>query len=305
MKNCMLVLIIGIFICSCANQKRIAHAKSSVESSKKIISESATTLEAIGEKIEQKKQGESVDSSIHNKFEDVLNALKKNLEEAGKSVKAVEFFLEKRSNFNKSKYNEALKSHLQQLDSFKLSEARRDRIYELLSEAVKAKSFEKYGLGAFFDPGVYEISPSASKLVARSFAPAIDSMAALSNRFADVKRGVQLVIVGYADASPIGRGTALYAKLKNYLKLENPGKEKLNMALSDLRAASLLSNLENIMKTYASKFANYDQLTIGSVSYGRGEAVPFKNITDYSDNDERRRVVVFYWAILPDLEGLN
>ena len=59
-----------------------------------------------------------------------------------------------------------------------------------------------------------------------------------------------------------------------------------------------------MMKNNVSKFANLQQLTVGYVSYGRGEALPFKNITNYTDDDERRRVVVFYWAVLPEVEDL-
>ncbi|MCH5600475.1 hypothetical protein [Niabella ginsengisoli] len=192
--------------------------------------------------------------------------------------------------------------YISQLDSFNQNRIKRDRIYELLNEAVKVKAFEKYGLGAFFDPGVYKIAPSGFNLLSRSFLPAIDSMAALSNRYTDVKRSIHLVIVGYADALPFSTETALYKELKNYLNVDDPSKEQLNLALSDLRAAELLKNLKMIMRDNASKFTSFNQLAVGSTSYGRGEALPFKNVTNYTDNDERRRVVVFYWAILPELD---
>lgn len=296
-------LLLGVFLASCGMQ-RMTSARQKAEEVKGLINNNLETLKKVESDVDQKINNQTVDSLISTAFSDVISELRNDLEKNQKTVAAVEFFLEKRSNFAGIDYKADVKQRLNELDSFRLRSKIRDRIYGLLSEAVKMNAFQKYGMGTFFNSGIYKISSSAFGAVSNAFSPAIDSMAALSNRYADIKRTAHLVIVGYADAVPITPGTGLYKELKNYLGISNPTNPELNQALSELRASELLRNLKIIMKDNAVKFTNYDRLDIGYMSYGRGQALPFKNITDYTYNDERRRVVVFYWAVLPDTEGL-
>jgi len=297
-------LFLGAFIASCGTQKKMASAHQKAQEAKGMINDNLETLNKVESDVDAKMNNQTVDSLISAAFSDVISELRNDLEKNQKTVAAVEFFLTKRSNFVGSDYKADVKQRLNELDSFRLKSKTRDRIYGLISEAVKMNAFQKYGMGTFFNPGIYRISPSAFGAVSNAFGPAIDSMAALSNRYADVKRTAHLVIVGYADGVPITPGTGLYTELKNYLSISNPKNPELNQALSELRASELLRNLKVIMRDNAVKFTNYDRLDIGYMSYGRGQALPFKNITDYTDNDERRRVVIFYWAVLPDTDSL-
>jgi len=301
MKTFYTSLIIGILMTSCGTQKRMAAASEKNQIARESISTDSASLSSLQAEMMKKLGQQSVDSSINKKIISLLSALQNDLGKIQNTVNAVDFFLETRKNFRSSHYENGVKTYMVQLDSFQLQKKTRDRIYQLLDEAVKMEAFKKYGMGAFFEPGIYRIAPSAFSSVNRSFQPAIDSMSAISNRYHDIKRTAHLVIVGYADATPITPGTALYNELKGYIRQPDPNNEQLNLALSDLRANELLRNLKMIMHTSAPQFSNYNQLKIGYTSYGRGEALPFNNITDYTDNDERRRVVVFYWAILPEL----
>jgi len=40
-------------------------------------------------------------------------------------------------------------------------------------------------------------------------------------------------------------------------------------------------------------------VNIELVQEGRGEENPNAAITDYTDNDARRRIVLFFWSLLP------
>ncbi|GAB3414477.1 hypothetical protein GCM10027516_04950 [Niabella aquatica] len=275
-----------------------------VEEAKNLVREDAESLKKLQESVRQKTDNQTVDSLISGTFAEIISSLRRDLEKNQKTIAAVAFFLDKRSNFTKSNYRKHVQPHVEGLDSFYLKNGTRDRIYELLSEAVKVNAFQKYGMGAFFQPGVYKILPSGFNLVSSAFMPAIDSMAALSNRYTDIKRTAHLVIVGYADGVPVNPSTKLYTELKEYLALPEPDNAALNLALSDLRAQELLRNLKIVIRNNANKFASPERLNIGYISYGRGQALPFKNITDYTENDERRRVVVFYWTVLPDIDAL-
>ncbi|MCH5715309.1 hypothetical protein [Niabella hibiscisoli] len=126
-------------------------------------------------------------------------------------------------------------------------------------------------------------------------------MSAISNRYPDVKRTAHLVIVGYADATPITPGTKLYNELKSYMRKDNPESEQMNQALSDLRANELLRNLKIIMKTSASRFSNYNQLKIGYSSYGRGRPYHLITLQIIRKMMNAEEWSYFYWAILPEL----
>ncbi len=294
-------VIIGAFITSCGTQKRIAATTEKNKTTRESINADSIALSGLQAEMLKKLGQQGVDSSLNKKIVSLLSTLQDDLSQIQQTVNAVDFFLETKKNFRPNNYEDDVKSYVTRLDSFQLQKKTRDRIYQLLDEAVKIQAFQKYGMGAFFEPGIYRIAPAAFSSVNQSFQPAIDSMSAISNRYPDIKRTAHLVIVGYADATPITPGTKLFNELKSYMKQPDPQSVQMNQTLSDLRANELLRNLKIIMKTSASKFSSYNQLKIGYSSYGRGQALPFNNITDYTDNDERRRVVVFYWAILPEL----
>lgn len=295
-----MLLLCSIFFYACGSQKRLAAVRATADRSKAALATDAAVLDAIRRARVQKGLIGDVDSSVGSQVDALLDRLKSDLDALGETVAAVAFFAEKKAGFTRSGKRRQFNALINRLDSFNLHQEKRDRIYDLLNEAVTVLAVAQYNQGAFFDPGVYQIKSSGFETIRQSFLPAIDSMAALSNRYADVNRKIHLVIVGYADATPIDVHSPLYQGLKTYLNMTDPTRAQLNIALSDLRAAELLSNLERVLQSNAHRFNNYDQLKISSACYGRGEALPFKNITDYRDSDERRRVVVFYWAILPE-----
>lgn len=299
-KICACISVV-IILASCGTQKRIAATAEKNRVIRESINRDSATLGNLQAEMMKKLGRQTVDTSINAKIVSVIATLQQNLDKIQETVDAVDFFLQSKKNFRPANYEDDVQSYVLRLDSFQLQKKTRDRIYQLLDEAVKMEAFQKYGMGAFFEPGIYRIAPAAFNSVSQSFQPAIDSMSAISNRFPDIKRTAHLVIVGYADATPITPGTKLYNELKGYLKQPDPASVQMNQALSDLRANELLRNLKIIMRTSAPQFSSYNHLKIGYSSYGRGEALPFNNITDYTENDERRRVVVFYWAILPDL----
>jgi len=41
-------------------------------------------------------------------------------------------------------------------------------------------------------------------------------------------------------------------------------------------------------------------LRIAYLAVGQGEEYPLPYITDYRDDDERRRIVLCYWSVLPE-----
>lgn len=288
-----------LLLTSCGSQKRLASANQKAQAAKKTIEDNAARLAHIERIADNKLDSASLDSTLTGKITEVVGKLKSNLNKIAETVNAVELFSQKKSNFNERNYYTSTKQYIDRLDSFQASSNTRDRVYQLLTEAVNIKAFSQFEMGAFFESGAYKIPPTAIQRLSSSFQPAIDSIILQSNKYADIQRKAYIVFVGYADAMPINPGSNLYQELGQYLKIEEPASNQLNDMLSNLRAGELLRNMKILMHNNAQKLRGYNKLSIDYVGYGRGEAIPFKNITNYSDDDSRRRVVVFYWSILP------
>ena len=47
-------------------------------------------------------------------------------------------------------------------------------------------------------------------------------------------------------------------------------------------------------------FTGDDKLKFNYYGYGQGETYPSKKITNYQEDDERRRIVLIYWSVIPD-----
>ena len=80
------------------------------------------------------------------------------------------------------------------------------------------------------------------------------------------------------------------------------GKEDLNKELSELRAMELIKQLTSMFKQKVSEIKNIDQLSVEYIGQGRGEEYPIPTIKDYKDDDDRRRIVLCYWAVLPNIQ---
>ncbi|MCH5600474.1 hypothetical protein [Niabella ginsengisoli] len=95
MKNLIATVILSVFICSCGIQQRFFSARAKAVETKQIINTDTAELNKIITAVIEKVEKEGVDSSINNRFNEIIRKLKKDLEETEKTVHAVDFFLEK------------------------------------------------------------------------------------------------------------------------------------------------------------------------------------------------------------------
>lgn len=303
-KNLYLVISLVTLTVACGTQKRLTSAKQKVLIAKESISQKQSELESLKQIVSVKLKSSEKDSLQNIKINEVINALQNNLTKIGETISLVELASKSKRNFNDRYYFKQIKPYIDRLDSFEATSNSRERIYQLLSEAVRMNSFVQFNLGTFFDAGVYRIPPSGLRKIGESFKPALDSLIHLSNNYADVKHRLFLVFVGYADGIPINKDSKLLLELSSfYPKNTHPAKEYLNLTLSNLRAGELIRNMKMIVQQRIGEFTDKDFGKISYAAYGRGETLPFPKITDYKENDERRRVVVFYWSVLPDVNN--
>ena len=84
-----------------------------------------------------------------------------------------------------------------------------------------------------------------------------------------------------------------------YLNKPNPDKQELNAALSALRAEKISILLSQILKERFPDFKLISKIVFESNEAGMGEKFPKAEIKNYKPNDERRRIVIIYWNVLP------
>jgi hypothetical protein len=176
----------------------------------------------------------------------------------------------------------------------------RQYTFNMIEEGLKKSTKTLFSLAAFFGPGGYKIPETKQMQARKYFSPVIDSLIKFSNQFADIPRDATILVNGYADGTQIQPGTALYKELVKYLQYANPTKEQLNAGLSALRAEELSKLFARIISERSNEFISLPVITFENIEIGRGEQYPDPLIKNYKVNDERRRIVIVYWSVLPN-----
>ncbi|GAB3993785.1 hypothetical protein GCM10028807_29920 [Spirosoma daeguense] len=178
---------------------------------------------------------------------------------------------------------------------------------EILIDFLGNETYSRSEIGAVFKPGVFWLTPESTKEAQRLFSPVVNKLFT----FADKYRGGfkklrgEIIVTGYADATPVEPGTKLYTDLSQRLQKEDnitqPTSKDLNRKLSQLRANVIKDLLENVIVARKKADSNPMNVTVNAI--GRGEQIPLEQQSaTLSADDRRRRIVTFYWVVLP-LQG--
>jgi hypothetical protein len=173
-------------------------------------------------------------------------------------------------------------------------------VITMIEDGMSKSKPNLFSLAAFFGAGGYTIPAAKSVLAQQYFSPIIDSLVKFSNQYASVNRTAALITDGYADAATIMPGTTLYKKIADYLGESKPSKAQLNAGLSALRAEEISKLLNVILKEKYPDFKTIDKIVFEFTETGKGEKLPDPTIKNYKTNDERRRIVIIYWSVLPN-----
>ena len=170
----------------------------------------------------------------------------------------------------------------------------------LITELINRNTVVMLDQDVLFTPGQYNLSPSVSYTLGKTFEPVVKEIDYFVNKYPDFPLSLVITAKGYADATTISDKSVLYKKLQERLKLSNtnPTNEDLNKELSNARAQSVI----NLLKTFTvGKSA--DGKSVKNILYlyeGKGEKLPDVKTTNYKTEDARRRVVLLFWSIFPD-----
>lgn len=241
----------------------------------------------------------SLDTKTAEKIDARLNAYKRFRDSLGLEIKKVGGQIDEPKTFTKD--FTLIKANVTLIDDVVNKQAA-SRVYVLgmIDEGITKSTRNLFSLAAFFGPGGYEIPTNKYQIAEEYFSPIIDSLVKFSNKYPTIFRTASIVVNGYSDASAISPSSTLYRKMTDYLNDPAADKTKVNTALSALRAEKISELLAQILKKNYPKLQSIDKIVFENIEVGLGESLPDPAISNYKQNDERRRVVVIFWGVLPN-----
>lgn len=299
MKNTILLLPVILFMASCVGNKKIAAAKNKLSAIETQMQAEHAEIKNIGAQAGVKLQENKIDSNILGRIDKRLAKSTAQLDAAQVQVNQLQEILKDKKSTRKN-YKAIVLPLLDSLQQQSDQYAQRLSLYMMIKEGLSVADFKQFDLAAFFGPGKYQIPEDKVDIAAVSFAPVVDSLMAFSNKYSQYPRTATLIILGYADGTGITSGSELYYTLLDQLRKPQAGKEELNQKISELRAQELIKQMTGLYLKKAPGFVEAGKLRIEYIGQGKGEALPISSIKDYQLDDERRRIVLCYWAVLPD-----
>lgn len=287
-----------LFLASCYGAKKSA-LRNVLDSTK--INQHAETeqLKLSIEKRDKAIDDERIDTTISNRINAKLERYIYEMDSVNREIASLEAALSSGKVFRRT-YDDSIKPRLEKLEEHKKSNQLRLKRFTMLNEALDISRQNPFDLAAFFGSGKYNIPTENYQQAAGMFAPAIDSLIHFSNKYADIPRTSTLVVNGFADGQAIDTASELYNTLLAYLKKTVADKPQLNWALSELRAKEISDLLDKLLKEKKDEFVSSQGINFKFYGYGQGETYPSKKITNYHEDDERRRIVLVYWSVIPD-----
>ena len=299
MKQILILSAIASLLVSCVGNKKIAAAKNKLQGIEAQIQQENAEIKNIGTQANNKLQANKIDSNIVTRIDARLAKSTAQLDAAQAKANQLNEILKDKKSTRKN-YKSIVLPLLDSLQKQSDLYAQRLSLYLVIKDGLNVADFKQFDLAAFFGPGKYLIPQDKIDIAALSFSPVVDSLMQFSNKYSKYKRTATLIILGFADGTGISTGGELYYTLLDELKKPQAEKEELNQKISELRAKELIKQMTNLYLKKATGFNEADKLKIEYIGQGKGESLPVSTIKDYAIDDERRRIVLCYWVVLPD-----
>ncbi len=300
MKKYNLYIIISLIsLSSCFSSKKtqvqevLNQATSIQQADLKVVEETKT-------KVEDRLKAEVIDGNIADSIRFKIARYSNELD----SFKNAISFIGEKVNTGRRAYKQnqqEIDSSFALIDRYKSRANFRLRRFTMINESLDVIVNQQhiFDLAAFFGPGKYEIPSEKIQVAQQAFSPLIDSLVGFYNKYADVEKRATLVILGYADASGFNPESDIFKSLAGMLNDSLPSKERMNQKLSELRAVKIGDLMELSLEQKIPNYTAIKFIDFLFVEKGKGEEFPSKLVTDYKTDDERRRVVLLFWNILP------
>lgn len=293
------IFLICIFLVSCYSSKKV-QMNQLVQSADAVQKAETRIVNDTKQKVEDRLKSEDIDAEIADSIKAKIAKYSIDLD----SFKNAINFIDSKINTsrwsyvnNKTQINESFGL----IDRYKSRSNYRLRRFTLINESldVIVNQQHMFDLAAFFGPGKYEIPEDKKDVAEKSFSPLIDSLVKFYNKYADVDKKATLVILGYADGSGFSPESEIYKSIIEKLNDSTATKEKMNQKLSEWRAINIGNLMEYSIENKIPTYKNIKYIDFLFIEKGKGEEYPSKKVTDYKTDDDRRRVVLLFWNILP------
>jgi hypothetical protein len=299
MKKILIFITAAVLLSSCVGNKKIAAAKNKLTGIEEQMQKENGEIKNISTQANAKLQENKIDSTILNRIDKRLAKSAAQLDVSQLQANRLKEILKDKKSTRKN-YKSVVLPVLDSLQKQSDRYAQRLALYLMIKDGLNVADFRQFDLAAFFGPGKYQIPVDKVDVAALSFSPVVDSLILFSNKYNQFPRTATLVILGFADGTGIKAGGDLYYTLLDELRKPQAEREELNQKLSELRANELIKQMTGLYLKKASGFNELEKLKIDYIFQGKGEALPISSIKDYSVDDERRRIVLCYWVVLPD-----
>lgn len=298
MKIIVFFLSVVLIFSSCMSGKK-SMVGIVIKNTSGILQNETKEVVAVTVKKEAALVNEKIDTTINNRINMKLDQYKSEIDSMQSSLNYLEKQLATKKDFRKN-FNGEITSRILLLERYNGQVYLRQAKMNMINESIDISDKKLYEMAAFFGPGIYTIPGDKHEMAQSLFTPLIDSVIAFANRYDSIPSSGTLVVNGFADALDIAPESELYQVLMTHLKKSSAEKAELNTALSGLRATEISNLVENIIQQKTTAFKSPGKIHFHFYGYGQGETLPTKTIKDYMDDDERRRIVLIYWNVLPD-----
>ena len=294
----LFILLLFISITSCMGSKK-ARVQQAINSSKELLQQESKQKAATTQSKDQSLNQEKIDTTINNRIKERLNKFKRGMDSIDNEIVYLEKKLANPKEFRKE-YKGIITSKVILLENYNNQSYLRIYKMKMVNEAIEIADKKLYELAAFFGPGKYIIPEDKFDVASVAFSPLVDSLMKFANKYDSIQSTATLVVNGFADGTGFSTESEMYQILLTYLKKTTASKEELNQAISELRAQEISKLIEVILQKKGTGFKSADKIKFHFYGYGQGETLPTKTITDYKTDDERRRIVLIYWIVLPE-----
>jgi outer membrane protein OmpA-like peptidoglycan-associated protein len=166
---------------------------------------------------------------------------------------------------------------------------------DLINDLMHQATMEKFKTAAFFDVGKYELPANMVTSAKKAFTPVFDKMMSFAAKYPRKQLQATMVVLGFADEQGYAEDSPLYKDLASAIQSAEPTRQQLNIEISKRRA----TNISKVLKEMSDNMLVVQKFEIQFIAQGRGEHRPNPSITNYTADDERRRVVIIYWGVFP------
>lgn len=291
----ILLSLIYIFTNCSSNKPAVDNSKMSLKNAQQSNEKAIKKLDEVAAQANKAEQEGKIVKSANEEIQTYVSTEKQKIEQQNKQIQGTLSDLEASKEVDNEAVKRANRLALSSNSSVRIFEEKTKVIIDFLGN----ETYSKAEIGALFESGEYRLIPSQIKEGEKLFKPVVDKIFS----FADKYRGKfnslkgEIIITGYSDATPIEKNSKLYNDLAKDLNVEEPSITQLNQKLSELRAVAVKELLESIIDQR--KKAIGESLEIKMSVFGRGEEIPNGLAANLAKNDFRRRVVTFYWVVLP------